>query len=81
MAKPSLEHKVAIYVRLAVLGWSAGLLTMSYLQGPRGDVTFIASIFTASLASFGVERSASGGSVDVRPTRTASRRKPPTTKP
>ena len=50
-----------IVLGMGVLIWSAILLTASYLTGPKGDVTFIASIFTASLASFGVERSAAGG--------------------
>lgn len=57
-ARANFDENVAILVRMGVLIWSAILLTASYLTGPKGDVTFIASIFTASLASFGVERSA-----------------------
>lgn len=43
-------------VRIIVLGWSAGLLTASYAGLlPKMDPTFIASILTASLATFGVD--------------------------
>lgn len=78
--RPSFEQRVAVGVRLAVLVWSAGLLTLSYLQGPKGDVTFVASIFTASLASFGVERTVATSSTKERSSGTTLRRKP-TTKP
>lgn len=63
-----------------MLVWSAGLLTLSYLQGPKGDVTFVASIFTASLASFGVERAAATPTTKERSSATTVKRKP-TTKP
>ena len=43
-------------VRFIVLGWSAGLMTMSYAGLlPKMDPTFIASIFTGTLATFGVD--------------------------
>jgi len=46
----------AVRVRIIVLTWSAGLLTASYAGFlPKMDPTFIASIFTASLATFGVD--------------------------
>lgn len=62
-----------------MLVWSAGLLTLSYLQGPKGDVTFVASIFTASLASFGVERAAATTTKERSSTPTVRRK--PTSKP
>jgi hypothetical protein len=43
-------------VRFIVLGWSAGLMTMSYAGlMPKMDPTFIASVFTGTLATFGVD--------------------------
>lgn len=47
-------------VRITILIWSAGLLTASYVRLPGGqkvmdfDPTFIASVFSGSLAGFGV---------------------------
>ena len=48
-------------VRLAVLVWSAGILTLNYVKipgydaGEKIDPTFIASVFTGTLATFGVQ--------------------------
>ena len=50
-------------VRLAVLIWSAGILTLAYVKLPAAfnipeqklDPTFIASVFTGTLATFGVQ--------------------------
>ena len=52
-------------VRLAVLVWSAGILTLAYVKLPAAfnipeqklDPTFIASVFTGTLATFGVQAS------------------------
>ena len=49
-------------VRLSVLVWSAGILTLAYVKLPAAfnipeqklDPTFIASVFTGTLATFGV---------------------------
>ena len=60
------EEQIAIlstFVRLAVLTWSAGILTLAYVQLParlgipeqKLDPTFIASVFTGVLATFGVQ--------------------------
>lgn len=44
-------------MRLAVLVWSATLLTASYMgMLPKMDPTFIASIFTGSLAWYGISK-------------------------
>ena len=46
-------------VRLIVLGWSATLLTISYLgifPGMKMDSTFVASLLTGAMADFGIER-------------------------
>ena len=48
-------------VRLSVLVWSAGILTLNYVKipgydaGEKIDPTFIASVFTGTLATFGVQ--------------------------
>ena len=60
------EEQLAIlstFVRLAVLVWSAGILTLAYVKLPTAfkipeqklDPTFIASVFTGTLATFGVQ--------------------------
>ena len=65
-------------VRLSVLVWSAGILTLAYVKLPAAfnipeqklDPTFIASVFTGTLATFGVaaagkKKSADGGSANI----------------
>jgi hypothetical protein len=43
-------------VRLVILGWSAALLTLGYMDYlKKMDATFIASVFTSTLATFGVD--------------------------
>ena len=60
------EEQLAIlstFVRLSVLVWSAGILTLAYVKLPAAfkipeqklDPTFIASVFTGTLATFGVQ--------------------------
>tara|TARA_B100001113_G_scaffold347754_1_gene340612 strand:- start:582 stop:1034 length:453 start_codon:yes stop_codon:yes gene_type:complete len=60
------EEQLAIlstFVRLGILIWSGGILTLAYvdlppaLQIPKQDLdpTFIASVFTGVLATFGVQ--------------------------
>ena len=61
-------------VRLAVLTWSAGILTLNYVEIPgyvqeqKIDPTFIASVFTGVLATFGVQagnKKNGGGSANI----------------
>lgn len=50
---------VADLVKCAVLVWSATLLTVSYLgffPQMKMDNTFVASLLTGAMASFGIER-------------------------
>ena len=65
------EEKLAIlstFVRLGILVWSGGILTLAYvdlppaLQIPKQDLdpTFIASVFTGVLATFGVQTAKKG---------------------
>jgi hypothetical protein len=43
-------------VRLVILTWSASLLTLGYMDYlKKMDATFIASVFTSTLATFGVD--------------------------
>ena len=58
------EEQMAIlstFVRLGILIWAGGILTLNYVQFPglskqdNIDPTFIASVFTGVLATFGVE--------------------------
>ena len=70
------EEQMAIlstFVRLGILIWAGGILTLNYVTFPgmteqdKIDPTFIASVFTGVLATFGVEagknkgKSAAGG--------------------
>ena len=59
-------------VKVVVLIWSASLLTFSYVRLPNGqkildfDPTFIASVFSGSLAAFGLSPAKSGGAAPVK---------------
>ncbi len=60
---PDAEEQAAIIstmVRIGVLVWSGGILTLNYVTIPglvqqKIDPTFIASVFTGVLASFGIQ--------------------------
>jgi hypothetical protein len=50
------EHCMSTIVRITVLSWSAALLTASYAGLlSKMDPTFIATVFTAAAATFGVD--------------------------
>ena len=60
------EEQLAIlstFVRLGILVWSGGILTLAYIKLPPAlgipeqklDPTFIASVFTGVLSTFGVQ--------------------------
>ena len=51
---------ISTMVRITVLAWSGGILTLNYVAIPgvpqqKIDPTFIASVFTGVLATFGVQ--------------------------
>ena len=71
MAAPDPNDRLSALVRVAVLGWSAALLTLSFMGGPKGDMTFIASVFSASMASFGLT-SSNGSNGTPKPPRTST---------
>lgn len=59
------EKTMGTIIRVAILSWSAALLTASYggvLQ--KFDPTFIATVFTACAATFGVNTMKKGGDKD-----------------
>ena len=61
---------LSTFVRLGILVWSGAILTLAYVDLPPAfkmpkqdlDPTFIASVFTGVLATFGVQTSKKGGS-------------------
>ena len=66
------EEQLAIlstFVRLGILIWSGGILTLAYVDLPKAlqfpeqdlDPTFIASVFTGVLATFGVQTAKKSG--------------------
>lgn len=75
------EEQLAVLstmVRLGILIWSGGILTLAYIKLPPAlgipeqklDPTFIASVFTGTLATFGVaaakkagDKAAAGGGI------------------
>ena len=73
------EEQLAIlstFVRLGVMIWAGGILTLNYVEIPgykqeqKIDPTFIASVFTGVLATFGVQagskkNGANGGSANI----------------
>ena len=59
---------LSTFVRLGILVWSGAILTLAYVDLPEAfkmpkqdlDPTFIASVFTGVLATFGVQTSKKG---------------------
>jgi len=59
------ETCMSTVIRIAILGWSAALLTASYAGAlSKMDPTFIATVFTASAATFGINTMKKGGDDD-----------------
>ena len=53
-------NALSTFVRLGILVWAGGILTLTYVSIPgipqqKIDPTFIASVFTGTLATFGVQ--------------------------
>lgn len=55
---------LATFVRLGVVIWSGFIITLNYVDLPMikkgqsgGDITFVASVFTGALATFGLTTS------------------------
>ena len=51
------------FVRLGVVVWAGFIITLNYVElpmikkGSSGDITFVASVFTGALATFGLNTS------------------------
>ena len=68
------EEQMAVLgaaVRLGVVIWSGFIITLSYVELPMvkksataGDITFVASIFTGALATFGLSTGRTKGEKD-----------------
>ena len=81
------EHQIEIlgtFVRLGVVCWSGFIITMNYVEIPmvkksgNSDITFVASVFTGALATFGLTTGKNGS--NKTPTN-CPMAKPTTTKP
>lgn len=77
------EEGISSLVRLIVLGWTGAILTLNYVSIPgipqqKIDPTFIASVFTGTLATFGVTPSKSNnngnGNGNNRPVETSKKK-------
>tara|TARA_R100000353_G_scaffold83280_1_gene62289 strand:- start:6 stop:323 length:318 start_codon:yes stop_codon:yes gene_type:complete len=64
------EHQIEVlgtFVRLGVVVWSGFIITMNYIDIPmvkksgNSDITFVASVFTGALATFGLTTGKNGG--------------------
>jgi len=65
--KENTEDEIQIlgtFVRLGVVVWSGFIITLNYVELPMikkgqsgGDITFVASVFTGALATFGLSTS------------------------
>ena len=59
---------IGTVVRLGVVVWSGFIITMNYIDLPmfkksgNSDITFVASVFTGALATFGLTTGKNGGS-------------------
>lgn len=70
------EHQIEVlgtFVRLGVVVWSGFIITMNYVELPmikkagNSDITFVASVFTGALATFGLttgNKNGNGKTVD-----------------
>ena len=71
---PDADEQAAIistFVRITVLAWSGGILTLNYVAIPgvpqqKIDPTFIASVFTGVLASFGIQTASKKGDCTMK---------------
>ena len=72
------EHQIEIlgtFVRLGVVVWSGFIITLNYVElpmvkkpvGASSDITFVASIFTGALATFGLSTGRTKGEKDKQP--------------
>lgn len=59
VARKSRTVSTTVIVRIFILFWSAALLTLGYAgKLSKMDPTFVAAVFTSTLASFGIDAQA-----------------------
>tara|TARA_Y100000361_G_scaffold151649_1_gene169439 strand:+ start:2800 stop:3108 length:309 start_codon:yes stop_codon:yes gene_type:complete len=70
------------FVRLGVVVWSGFIITLNYVEIPMikkgqsgGDITFVASVFTGALATFGLTTSNSKNGNGTNPKPPDSKKK------
>jgi len=82
------EHQIEIlgtFVRLGVVVWSGFIITMNYVDIPmvkkagNSDITFVASVFTGALATFGLTTGKNGSSKTPTNCPMAKKQDPPKT--
>ena len=82
------EHQIEIlgtFVRLGVVVWSGFIITMNYVDIPmvkkagNSDITFVASVFTGALATFGLTTGKNGSSKPTNCPMMAKKQDPPKT--
>jgi len=70
------EHQIEVlgtFVRLGVVVWSGFIITMNYVELPmikkagNSDITFVASVFTGALATFGLTTGNKNNSSNGKP--------------
>jgi len=74
---------LATFVRLGVVVWSGFIITLNYVDLPMikkgqsgGDITFVASVFTGALATFGLNTSNSKNGSNPKPPNCPMQKKP-----
>jgi hypothetical protein len=74
---------LATFVRLGVVVWSGFIITLNYVDLPMikkgqsgGDITFVASVFTGALATFGLNTSNSKNGGNAKPPNCPMQKKP-----
>jgi len=74
---------LATFVRLGVVVWSGFIITLNYVDLPMikkgqsgGDITFVASVFTGALATFGLNTSNSKNGSNQKPPNCPMQKKP-----
>lgn len=70
------------FVRLGVVVWSGFIITLNYVEIPMfkkghtsGDITFVASVFTGALATFGLNTTKNGNPPKTPPNYPAVKKK------
>ena len=70
------EHQIEVlgtFVRLGVVVWSGFIITMNYVELPmvkksgNSDITFVASVFSGALATFGLTTGNKSGNAKQTP--------------